>query len=49
VPPVNPSGRTTRLSLDRGRARIHLRWEPWTQLAEGVASVLGDRRGARDR
>jgi UDP-glucose 4-epimerase len=28
------------LSLDRGRARIHLGWQPWTSLEAGLAEVV---------
>ena len=31
---------TFRLSLDGGRARIHLGWEPWTSIEEGIAQTL---------
>ena len=30
-----------RLALDRGRARIHLGWEPWTTLEDGLGQTLG--------
>lgn len=31
---------TSRLGLDGGRARMHLGWEPWTPLGEGIAQTL---------
>lgn len=37
--PARP-GELARSSLDPGRAAIHLGWEPWTDLATGVAEVL---------
>jgi UDP-glucose 4-epimerase len=37
--PARP-GELARSALDPGRARIHLGWEPWTELATGVAEVL---------
>jgi UDP-glucose 4-epimerase len=39
------AGDVRRLSLDPGRASIHLGWKPWTSLAEGTAAVLEWRRG----
>lgn len=33
-------------ALDPTRAAIHLGWSPWTSIAEGVAAVLADVRGA---
>jgi UDP-glucose 4-epimerase len=29
-----------RMALDPGRAKIHLGWEPWTSLEQGIAQVL---------
>jgi UDP-glucose 4-epimerase len=46
-PPVRGPGRpgeVRRLSLDPGRASIHLGWKPWTSLAEGTAALLDWRR-----
>ncbi|HMC40005.1 MAG TPA: NAD-dependent epimerase/dehydratase family protein [Acidimicrobiales bacterium] len=37
-------GDVRRISLDPGRASIHLGWKPWTSLAEGTAAVLDWRR-----
>jgi UDP-glucose 4-epimerase len=34
------TGELARSALDPGRAAIHLGWEPWTELATGVAEVL---------
>jgi UDP-glucose 4-epimerase len=34
------AGELERSALDPGRAAIHLGWKPWTNLAEGTASVL---------
>jgi UDP-glucose 4-epimerase len=34
------AGELARSALDPGRAAIHLGWEPWTDLATGVAEVL---------
>jgi UDP-glucose 4-epimerase len=34
------SGELERNALDPGRAALHLGWEPWTDLATGVAEVL---------
>ena len=34
------SGEVRRLSLDPGRASIHLGWRPWTSLAEGTGAVI---------
>ncbi len=34
------TGELDRISLDPGRAAIHLGWKPWTSLAEGTAAVL---------
>jgi UDP-glucose 4-epimerase len=34
------AGELARSALDPGRARMHLGWEPWTDLADGVAEVL---------
>lgn len=34
------SGEVRRISLDPGRAAIHLGWKPWTTLAEGTAALL---------
>jgi UDP-glucose 4-epimerase len=33
-------GELARSSLDPGRAKLHLGWEPWTDLSTGVAEVL---------
>jgi UDP-glucose 4-epimerase len=33
-------GEVARSALDPGRAALHLGWEPWTDLATGVAEVL---------
>jgi UDP-glucose 4-epimerase len=33
-------GDVDRMALDPGRAKIHLGWEPWTSLEEGIAQVL---------
>jgi UDP-glucose 4-epimerase len=38
-------GDVRRVSLDPGRASIHLGWKPWTSLADGTAAVLEWRRG----
>ena len=32
--------RLARNALDPGRAKLHLGWEPWTDLATGVTEVL---------
>jgi UDP-glucose 4-epimerase len=40
------AGEVRRISLDPGRASIHLGWKPWTSLAEGTAALL-EWRGAR--
>jgi len=37
-PPV--AGSVTRMALDPGRAKLHLGWEPWTTLEEGIAQTL---------
>lgn len=42
--PARP-GELRRNSLDPSRARIHLGWKAWTELAAGLAAVLGSRRG----
>lgn len=34
------TGEVRRISLDPGRAAIHLGWKPWTTLAEGTAALL---------
>ncbi|MDQ2649450.1 MAG: NAD-dependent epimerase/dehydratase family protein [Actinomycetota bacterium] len=34
------AGELARSALDPGRAKIHLGWEPWTDLATGTAEVL---------
>jgi UDP-glucose 4-epimerase len=34
-------GELRRNALDPGRAAIHLGWRPWTELSEGLDSVLG--------
>jgi UDP-glucose 4-epimerase len=34
------AGELARSALDPGRAALHLGWEPWTSLADGVAEVL---------
>ncbi|HJR26036.1 MAG TPA: NAD-dependent epimerase/dehydratase family protein [Acidimicrobiales bacterium] len=34
------TGELSRNALDPGRAKIHLGWEPWTDLATGVTEVL---------
>ncbi|MDP1819876.1 MAG: GDP-mannose 4,6-dehydratase [Acidimicrobiales bacterium] len=39
------TGELARSSLDPGRARIHLGWEPWTDLDTGVREVLAWFRG----
>jgi len=42
-PAVRAPGRpgdVRRISLDPGRAAIHLGWQPWTTLAEGTAALL---------
>lgn len=42
-PPQRAPGRpgeVRRISLDPGRASIHLGWKPWTSLAEGTAAVI---------
>jgi UDP-glucose 4-epimerase len=42
-PPLHAAprpGEQTRISLDPGRARIHLGWKPWTELSDGLASYL---------
>jgi UDP-glucose 4-epimerase len=33
-------GEVDRMALDPSRAKIHLGWEPWTSLEEGIAQVL---------
>jgi UDP-glucose 4-epimerase len=38
------AGEVRRISLDPGRAAIHLGWKPWTTLAEGTAALLEWRR-----
>lgn len=48
-PPVRAPGRpgdVRRISLDPGRASIHLGWKPWTTLAEGTAALIEWRRQA---
>jgi UDP-glucose 4-epimerase len=40
-------GELLRSSLDPGRAAIHLGWRPWTELADGVRSVLDHTKSAR--
>lgn len=43
APPQHAPARTgelARSALDPGRAALHLGWEPWTSLADGVAEVL---------
>jgi UDP-glucose 4-epimerase len=42
--PARP-GELARSALDRGRASLHLGWEPWTDLPTGVAEVLSWFRG----
>jgi UDP-glucose 4-epimerase len=37
--PARP-GELARSALDPGRAKIHLGWEPWTDLATGTAEVI---------
>ena len=47
-PAVKAPGRpgdVRRVSLDPGRASIHLGWKPWTTLAEGTAALIEWRRG----
>lgn len=44
--PARP-GELARSALDPGRAALHLGWEPWTDLASGVAEVLRWFRAAR--
>lgn len=34
------TGELARSALDPGRAALHLGWEPWTSLADGVAEVV---------
>ena len=34
------AGELARSALDPGRAAMHLGWQPWTALADGVAEVL---------
>jgi UDP-glucose 4-epimerase len=34
------TGELARSALDPGRAALHLGWEPWTRLADGVGEVL---------
>jgi UDP-glucose 4-epimerase len=34
------AGELARSALDPGRAKIHLGWEPWTDLASGTAEVI---------
>ena len=38
-------GELARSALDPGRAKLHLGWEPWTDLATGVTEVLAWFRG----
>lgn len=38
--PARP-GELARSALDPARARLHLGWEPWTSLEDGVAATLG--------
>ncbi|MBK5223033.1 MAG: GDP-mannose 4,6-dehydratase [Acidimicrobiia bacterium] len=38
------AGRVPRLALDPGRARIHLGWTPWTDLADGLVQTVESRR-----
>jgi len=33
-------GELQRSALDPGRAKLHLGWEPWTELAAGVGEVM---------
>jgi UDP-glucose 4-epimerase len=43
APPVHAAarpGELARSALDPGRAKLHLGWEPWTDLSTGVAEVL---------
>jgi UDP-glucose 4-epimerase len=40
------TGELARNALDPGRARIHLGWRPWTDLATGTAEVITHFRGA---
>ncbi len=42
--PARP-GELARSALDPGRAKIHLGWQPWTDLPTGVAEVLAWFRG----
>jgi UDP-glucose 4-epimerase len=42
--PARP-GELARSSLDPGRAKLHLGWEPWTDLRTGVGEVLAWFRG----
>jgi UDP-glucose 4-epimerase len=39
------AGELARSALDPGRAKLHLGWEPWTDLATGVREVLAWFRG----
>lgn len=34
------AGEQRRISLDNGRARIHLAWKPWTVLPDGLAAFI---------
>jgi UDP-glucose 4-epimerase len=34
------AGELDRSALDPGRAKLHLSWQPWTTLDEGVSAVL---------
>jgi UDP-glucose 4-epimerase len=48
TPPVHGAARAgelARSALDPGRAKIHLGWEPWTDLRAGVTEVLAWFRG----
>ena len=52
APAVRAPGRpgdVRRISLDPGRASIHLGWKPWTTLAEGTAALLEWRRAEARR
>ncbi len=40
-----PPGVPTRFRLDRGRASLHLGWQPWTPLSQGLAETAGWVRG----
>ena len=44
-PGPGPAGELARSALDPGRAKIHLGWEPWTDLRTGVTEVLAWFRG----